>query len=71
MQTQAIDVPSIPIADGSPWLTTKQAATYLSVSGGTLRNWRSMGSGPRYRLIGRLVRYHRSDLDDFMLEGAA
>ena len=31
----------------TPWLTTEQAASYLSVSGGTLRNWRSSGApGP-------------------------
>ncbi|CTQ33921.1 helix-turn-helix domain-containing protein [Jannaschia rubra] len=55
----------------SPWLTTEQAAAYLSVSAGTLANWRSMGTGPRYRTVGRIVRYHRDDIDAFMLEGAA
>lgn len=55
----------------SPWMTTDQAADYLSVSGGTLRNWRSAGAGPNYRTVGRIVRYHREDLDAFMTEGAA
>ncbi|MFW8592817.1 helix-turn-helix domain-containing protein [Cribrihabitans neustonicus] len=55
----------------SPWLTTDQAAAYLSVSSGTLANWRSKGNGPRYRAVGRMVRYHRDDLDAFMMEGAA
>lgn len=54
----------------SPWLNTNQAADYLSVSGGTLRNWRSAGTGPRYRTVGRVVRYHRDDLDAFFLAGA-
>ncbi len=55
----------------SPWLNTNQAADYLSVSGGTLRNWRSAGAGPRYRTVGRVVRYHRDDLDDFFSAGSA
>ena len=60
-----------PTTPTSPWLTTEQAASYLSVSGGTLRNWRSSGAGPRYRTVGRIVRYHRDDLDAFLMEGAA
>lgn len=55
----------------SPWLTTEQAASYLSVSPGTLRNWRSSGAGPSYHVVGRIVRYHRDDLDAFLMEGAA
>ncbi len=55
----------------SPWLTTPEAAAYLSVSAGTMHNWRSKGVGPTYRTVGRIVRYHRDDLDTFMLEGAA
>jgi excisionase family DNA binding protein len=54
----------------SPWLTTKDAATYLSVSTGTLHNWRSAGTGPEYKAVGRLVRYHREALDAFMSAGA-
>lgn len=55
----------------SPWLTTSEAGLYLSVSSGTLANWRSGGNGPRYRTVGRIVRYRRDDLDAFMLEGVA
>lgn len=56
----------------SPWLTPADAAAYLSVSTGTLANWRSAGNGPRYKAVGRLVRYHRDDLDAFLFaEGAA
>lgn len=39
------------------------AAEYLSVSSGTLRIWRSKGRGPKYRKIGRMIRYDKSDLD--------
>ena len=55
----------------SPWLNTDAAAAYLSVSPGTLRNWRTAGSGPRYRTVGRIVRYHRDDLDGFLTQGAS
>ena len=55
----------------SPWLTTEQAAAYLSMSAGTLRNWRMNGQGPRYSVVGRIVRYHRDQLDAFLLAGAA
>lgn len=55
----------------SPWLNTDMAAAYLSVSAGTLRNWRTTGCGPRYRTVGRIVRYHVDDLDAFLLQGAA
>ncbi|WP_038650808.1 helix-turn-helix domain-containing protein [Roseicyclus elongatus] len=63
--------PTEPQTFTSPWLTTEQAANYLSVSTGTLANWRSAGNGPRYKAVGRLVRYHRDDLDAFLMEGAA
>ncbi|MBN2906366.1 MAG: helix-turn-helix domain-containing protein [Rhodobacteraceae bacterium] len=53
-------------------MTTEQAAAYLSVSAGTMRNWRSRGDGPRYHLLGgRLVRYEVEDLDAYMRDGAA
>ncbi|WP_227288019.1 helix-turn-helix domain-containing protein [Boseongicola sp. H5] len=59
------------VSFSSPWMTTDQAAAYLSVSNGTLRNWRSVGAGPHYKTVGRIVRYHRDDLDAFMMAGAA
>lgn len=66
-----MDLQAEPQTFTSPWLTTEQAAAYLSVSAGTLANWRSKGNGPRYRAVGRMVRYHRDDLDAFIMEGAA
>ena len=56
---------------GSPWMTTDQAAAYLQVSPGTLRNWRVDGQGPRAHTVGRIVRYNVGDLDAFLLAGAA
>jgi excisionase family DNA binding protein len=52
----------------SPWLNTDAAAAYLSASPKTLAVWRSQGRGPRYRTCGgRLVLYHRDDLDAFVV----
>ncbi len=51
----------------SPWFDTEAAATYLSSTPGTLRVWRSQGTGPRYRSVGnKLVRYHIDDLNTFV-----
>lgn len=51
----------------SPWLTTKDAATYLSMSYRALEDMRARGDGPKYaRVSTRLVRYHRADLDAWL-----
>lgn len=43
-----------------------EAAAILSTAVRTLRNWRALRKGPRYRKIGaRMVRYHRADLAEF------
>jgi hypothetical protein len=43
-----------------------EAAAILSTAVRTLRNWRSLRKGPRYRKIGaRMVRYHCADLAEF------
>lgn len=43
-----------------------EAAAILSTAVRTLRNWRALRKGPRYRKIGaRMVRYHRVDLAEF------
>ncbi|MDF1719243.1 helix-turn-helix transcriptional regulator [Actibacterium sp. D379-3] len=48
---------------GSPFLTTREAAHYLSLSYRTLEKMRLTGNGPRFRKHGRYVRYHIADLD--------
>ena len=48
---------------GSPFLTTREAAHYLSLSFRTLEKMRLTGNGPRFRKHGRYVRYHIADLD--------
>lgn len=52
-------------------LNTRAAAAVLGVSHRTLEDWRLRGGGPVFRKVGpRLVRYHASDLAQF-LEGGA
>ena len=46
--------------------TEHEAAAILSTAVRTLRNWRALRKGPRYRKIGsRMVRYHVADLAEF------
>jgi excisionase family DNA binding protein len=49
----------------SPWLTAAQAAAYLQVALGTVRNWTSALFIPHVKR-GGLVRYHREDLDRWL-----
>lgn len=59
------------MADIDPIYDTDGARRYL---GGddkppakrTLERWRQTGDGPRYILVGRVVRYRRSDLDAWL-----
>lgn len=48
---------------GSPYLSPDQAAFYLGVSPRTLQEYRTAGTGPRFRRHSRHVRYHIDDLD--------
>ncbi len=50
-------------ARGSPFLTTQQAAFYLGLSPRTLQEYRTAGTGPRFRRHSRRIRYHIDDLD--------
>ena len=45
----------------------REAAAILHAEVRTLRNWRTLGKGPRFRKIGqRMVRDHRADLAPFI-----
>jgi hypothetical protein len=45
----------------------REAAAILCAEVRTLRNWRALGKGPRFRKVGeRMVRYHRADLAAFI-----
>jgi predicted DNA-binding transcriptional regulator AlpA len=48
-------------------LTPDDATEFLGVSKDTLAQWRSQSRGPRYiKLEKRLVRYRRSDLENYL-----
>ena len=48
------------------WLTTSQAAKRLGVVPRTLERLRKKGEGPRFSQRGRLVRYLKTDVDEWM-----
>lgn len=48
------------------YLDTRQAAEITGISTVTLECWRRDGAGPPYVKLGRLVKYRRTDLDEFM-----
>jgi len=47
-------------------LSTRQAAEHFNVSPRTLESWRVNGDGPSFLKVGRLVRYSKSDIDDWL-----
>ena len=47
-------------------LDEKELSRLLRVSIGTLRLWRTIGRGPRYRKVGHLVRYMPSDVHEWL-----
>lgn len=51
--------------DSSPWMLPVEAASYLRISLGTLRNWTSMRYVP-FAKRGRVVRYNRHELDRWL-----
>jgi excisionase family DNA binding protein len=53
--------------EGSPFLSTAEAAFYVGLSRRTLEKMRLNGRGPRFRRHGRFVRYHIDDLDTWSL----
>lgn len=44
-------------------LTEAGTASYLGFHSHTLENWRSAGEGPRWKRLGRSIRYEPADLD--------
>lgn len=53
-------------ADARSVMSTKEAALFLGISYRTLEDWRLTGRGPQFVKLGRLVRYLRTALLDFM-----
>lgn len=50
----------------SSLLTPLEVAAVLNISLGTLAGWRHSRKGPKYVKLGRLVRYRRADIADFI-----
>ena len=48
-------------------LEEKELAERLQVSLGTLRTWRTDGTGPRFHRIGQMIRYAPLDVKDWLL----
>jgi excisionase family DNA binding protein len=51
--------------DEDPWLTSKEAAAYLGISEGTIRNLVSSKVLPRHGAPGTRLRFRRSELDAY------
>ena len=47
-------------------LNYEQAATYLGISAGTLRNWISLGKGPRSVKLETARRFRLIDLENYL-----
>lgn len=54
--------------DNDKRLTTKEAAQHLGVNYRTLESWRAdrRKGSPKYIRIGKLIRYLKSDLDEWL-----
>ncbi|MBZ5609130.1 MAG: helix-turn-helix domain-containing protein [Acidobacteriia bacterium] len=50
----------------SGYMQDTEAASILGLKPNTLRKWRVLGRGPRYRKLGRAVRYSKADLDAWL-----
>jgi hypothetical protein len=65
-------LPNTSLLQPGDLLNENEAAELLDTAVRTLRNWRALGKGPKYRKVGqRMVRYHRVDLAAFILGGAS
>lgn len=51
----------------TPFLTVKEAATYLRLKKRTLDNMRWMGTGPKFRKHGGRIFYDMGDLKEWSL----
>jgi excisionase family DNA binding protein len=56
------------IFDNSQWLKTNETAEYLRTSPKQIRNWVYQGRLKAYKLMGRSLRFRKSELD-LLFEG--
>jgi hypothetical protein len=56
-----------PARPAGEWLTTRQAADYVHLSEGTLRNYRHDGVGPHFTTMPNgQIRYTKAELDQWI-----
>ena len=60
-----------PATARTPLATPAEVANYLRKPPKTLAEWRYRGIGPRYRAVGRDVRYDWADVDAWLTEQAS
>lgn len=69
-QVPVYEVPTVPTEDpargAADVFDTQAAAAYLLVSPALLEYYRVRGGGPRYSKLGRLVRYRRAALEEWL-----
>lgn len=66
--TAVIAPPPIPI-EQDRWLSTSEAAEYLSLTPDTLKTYRRLGIGPQYTTLrNRVYRYRLSDMIRYCLD---
>lgn len=51
--------------------TTEELANHLHVPEGTLKQWRWLGTGPKFYTVGRHVRYDWADVDAWLADNAS
>lgn len=51
---------------GNRLLRPQEVADYLGVPKNTLYGWKYRGSGPRTIRVGRHLRYHAADIDEWV-----
>lgn len=62
----AVSAPEAEPIGADEWLSTAAAADLIDASTSTLARWRAEGSGPPYSRHGRIVRYHRDAVQQWM-----
>lgn len=53
---------------GLELLTEEKACKMLGIKKGTMKKWRSAGKGPTFIKLGRVIRYERNKLTDYIKE---
>ena len=51
------------------WISLEEAATYLGIKEVTLRNWIKQGKDVPANRIGKLCRFKRTELDEWVKKG--